>query len=65
MLDSMLTRSQEIIHTNMRQYVSLTLEILMSLYPQADLDAASEGFTVTCSDKESLKLIEDSAVMAG
>jgi hypothetical protein len=49
----------------MRQSVSLTLKILNSLYPQANLDMASEGFTVTCSDKESLKLIEDSAVTAG
>jgi hypothetical protein len=29
------------------------------------LDGAGEGFTVTCSDEEALKLIEDSAVMAG
>jgi hypothetical protein len=33
------------------------------MYPWADLDAASEGFTVTCSDEEALKLIEDSVVM--
>jgi hypothetical protein len=29
------------------------------------LDVAGEGFMVTCSDKEALKLIEDSAVTAG
>jgi hypothetical protein len=29
------------------------------------LDAAGEGFVVTYSDEEALKLIEDSAVMAG
>jgi hypothetical protein len=29
------------------------------------LDAASEGFIVTYSDEEALKLIEDSAVIAG
>jgi hypothetical protein len=29
------------------------------------LDAAGEGFTVTYSDEEALKLIEDSAVMVG
>jgi hypothetical protein len=62
MLDSPPTRSQEIILANMRQSVSLTLEILKSLYPQVDLDAAGEGFTMTCSDEKALKLIE-SAVM--
>jgi hypothetical protein len=29
------------------------------------MDVAGEGFAVTCSDDEALKLIEDSAVMAG
>jgi hypothetical protein len=38
---------------------------LKSIYLQADLDAAGEGFTVTCSDEEAIKLIEDSAVMMG
>jgi hypothetical protein len=59
------TRSQEIILANMKQSASLTLGILMSLYPWIDLDAAGEGFTVTCSDEKALKLIEDSTVMAG
>jgi hypothetical protein len=49
----------------MRQLASLTLVILKSLYPRADLDAAGEGFVLTCSDEEALKLIEDSAVMVG
>jgi hypothetical protein len=61
MLDCLLSRSQEIILANMRQSVSLTLGILNSLYPRADLDAAGEGFAVTCSDEEALKLVEDSA----
>jgi hypothetical protein len=65
MLDSLLTRSQEIILANMKQSMSLTLRILRSLYPRADLDAAGEGFVVTCIDDEALKLIEDSAVTAG
>jgi hypothetical protein len=47
------------------QSVSLTLGILKSLYPRVDLDAACEGFTVTCSDEESLKLIKDSVVTVG
>jgi hypothetical protein len=29
------------------------------------LDAVGEGFTVTCSDEEALKLVEDSAMTAG
>jgi hypothetical protein len=62
-LDNLPTRSQEIIFTKMRQLASLTLKILKSLYPQADLDAVGEGFTMTCSDEEALKLVEDSAVM--
>jgi hypothetical protein len=65
MLDNLPTRSQEIILANMRQSASLTLRILKSLYPQADLDVTGEVFAVTCSDEEALKLVEDSAVTAG
>jgi hypothetical protein len=62
LLDSLPTMSQEIILANMKQSASLTLSILKSLYPQADLDVADEGFTMTYSDEEALKLVEDSAV---
>jgi hypothetical protein len=65
MLDSLPTKSREIILANMRQSTSLTLRILMSLYPRTHLDAVSEGFAVTCSDEEALKLVEDSSVTAG
>jgi hypothetical protein len=65
MQDSLPTRSQDIILTNMRQSVSLTLGILKSLYPRADLDAMGEGFAMTCSNEEVVKLVEDYAVMAG
>jgi hypothetical protein len=65
MLDSLSTRSHEIILANMRQSVSLTLGILRSLYPQANLDVIGEGFAVTCSDEEALKLVEDFAVTVG
>jgi hypothetical protein len=61
MLNSLPTRSQEIILANMRQSASITLGILMSLYPRADLDAVGEGFAVTCSNEEALRLVEDSA----
>jgi hypothetical protein len=43
----------------MRQ--SVTLGILESLYPRANLDVASEGLAATCSDEEVLKLVEDTA----
>jgi hypothetical protein len=65
MLDILLTRSWEIIVTNMKQSASLTLGILKSLYPWVDLDTAGEGFTVTCNDEKTMKLIEDSAMIAG
>jgi hypothetical protein len=45
--------------------VSLTLRILKSLYSQANLDVAGEGISWTCSDKEALNLVKDSAMMAG
>jgi hypothetical protein len=64
MLDSLPSRSWEIILANMKQSVSLTLGILKSLYPQADLDAAADSFVVTYTDDEALKLIEGSAVTA-
>jgi hypothetical protein len=65
LLDSLPTRSQEIILANIKQSASLTFGILKSLYPQVDLDAVGEGFATTCSDKKALKLVEDSAVTAG
>jgi hypothetical protein len=65
MLDSLPSRSREIIHTNMKQTTSLTLRILMSQYQRVDLDMVGEGIKVTYSDEEALKLVEDSAMMAG
>jgi hypothetical protein len=65
MIYSLPTRTQEIILANMKQEVSLTLGILMSLYPRANMGVMGEGFAVMCNDEEALKLIVDSAVMAG
>jgi hypothetical protein len=65
MLDSPPIRSWEVILANMRQSTSLTLRILKSLYPRPDMDAAGEGFVMTCSDEEAFKLVKDSAVTAG
>jgi hypothetical protein len=36
----------------------LTLSILKSLYPQADLDAVGEGFATTCTEKRLTHVIE-------
>jgi hypothetical protein len=59
LLDMLLTHSRKVILSNMRKAPSLTLRILMSLYPQADLGAEGEGFTATCSEDEANKLVED------
>jgi hypothetical protein len=49
----------------MRQSVSLTSGTLKSLYPWANLDTVGDGFAVTYSDEEALKLVKDSAKTAG
>jgi hypothetical protein len=64
MLDGLPTQSREIILTNMKQSASLTLGILKSLYPHANLDTKGEGFMATCTNEEALKLIEDFVVTA-
>jgi hypothetical protein len=64
MLDSLPNQSREIILSNMRQLPSVTLGILKSQYPQANLDTAGEGFAVTCTNEEALKLAKDSVVIA-
>jgi adenine/guanine phosphoribosyltransferase-like PRPP-binding protein len=48
----------------MRLSTGLTLGILKSLYPRANLAVAGVGFTVTCSNEVALKLVEDSAMTA-
>jgi hypothetical protein len=57
-------RCRDINLANMKQAVSLTLSILKSLYPRADLDVAGDGFVMTCNGEESLKLVKDSAFTA-
>jgi hypothetical protein len=51
-------RSREVITSNMRKASSLTLRILKSLYPKANLDATGEGFTATCSEEEATDLVQ-------
>jgi hypothetical protein len=64
LLDGLPNRCLEVILANMKQAASLTLGILKSLYPRADLDAAGDGFAATCTDEEALKLMEDSTLTA-
>jgi hypothetical protein len=47
----------------MNQSASLTLGILKSLYPRANLDMVGDGFVTTCTEDEANKLVEDSTVM--
>jgi hypothetical protein len=63
LLDGLPTQSWEVILTNMRKASSLTLRILKSLYPRANLDMAGEGFAATCTEDKANKLVEDSAMM--
>jgi hypothetical protein len=57
LLDMLPTRSQEVIISNMRKVSSLTLGILKSLYPKADLGATAERFTTMCSEDEATNLV--------
>jgi hypothetical protein len=41
----------------------LTLGILKSLYPRADLDMTGTGFVASYIDEEASKFMEDSTVM--
>jgi hypothetical protein len=63
LLDMLLTHSRKAILSNMRKASSLTLRILKSLYPRADLGAVGEGFAVTCTKEEANKLVKDSTTM--
>jgi hypothetical protein len=46
----------------MKKSVSLTLGILKSFYPHANLDVAGEGFAATGTEDEANKLVEDSTI---
>jgi hypothetical protein len=62
--DGMSNQCREVIIANMKQAASLTHGILKSLYRRANLDAAGEGFAVTCIGEEAFKLVEDFALTA-
>jgi hypothetical protein len=49
----------------MRRASSLTLGILKSLYPRADLDVVGEGFATTYFEDEANKLMDASAITVG
>jgi hypothetical protein len=63
-LDGLLSRSWEVILANMKQSTRLTLGILKTLYPKADLDAAGEGFAMACTNEDARKLMEYSTLTA-
>jgi hypothetical protein len=42
----------------MRKVSSLTLRILKSLYPKADLDTIGKGFAATCLEEETADLVQ-------
>jgi hypothetical protein len=64
-LDGLLSRSWEVILTNMKQSTRLTLGILKTLNPKADLDAAGEGFAMACTNEDARKLMEYPTLTAG
>jgi hypothetical protein len=58
LLDSLLTRSRELVHSSMQKASSLPLGMLKSLYPKADLGVAGEGFAATCTEAEATALVK-------
>jgi hypothetical protein len=64
LLDGPPNRSCEVVLINMKKSASLTLMILKSLYPRADLDAVGQGFVSSYIEEEASKLVEDSGVTA-
>jgi hypothetical protein len=58
LLDMLPTWSRVVITSNVRKASSLTLRILKSLYQKADLGATDEGFVATCSEEESVNLVQ-------
>jgi hypothetical protein len=48
----------------MQKASSLTLGILKSLYPKADLGVAGEGFAATCTEEGATTLIKSFLEMA-
>ena len=57
-------KTRELMKKRMLRASSLTLGILKSLYPRADLDVAREGFAKDCDPVRASKLIKDSVVAA-
>jgi hypothetical protein len=58
LLDMLSTLTWEVITSNMRKASSLTLGILTSLYPQADLDAVGEGFVASGAEEDVGDLVQ-------
>jgi len=57
-------KTRELMKKRMLKASSLTLGILKSLYPRADLDVAREGFAKDCDPGRASKLVKDSIAAA-
>ena len=57
-------KTRELMKKRMLRASSLTLGILKSLYPRADLDVAKEGFARDCDQARASKLVKDSVAAA-
>jgi hypothetical protein len=64
LLDMLLTWSWEVITSNMVKASGLTIGILKSLYPKANLDVAGEGFVATCKEDEATDLVQSFVEMS-
>jgi hypothetical protein len=53
-------KSRELIKKQILMASSLTLGVLKSLYPHANLDVVGEGFTKDCDQAQAAQLIKDS-----
>ena len=57
-------KTRELMKKRMLRASSLTLGILKSLYPRANLDIAGEGFAKNCEPMQASQLVKDSVAAA-
>ena len=57
-------KTRELMKKRMLRASSLTLGILKSLYPRANLDVAGEGFAKDCEPAQASQLVKDSIAAA-
>ena len=64
LLSAVPDKTQEQMKKRMLKASSLTLGILKSLYPRANLDVAGEGFAKDCESAQASRLVKDSVAAA-